>query len=55
MRALDLGYPERLVVNMKDGKQTPGKPALSFHFPARGQSPAADVALARRRAGHPPR
>ena len=33
MRALDLGYPERLVVNMKDGKQTPGKPALSFHFP----------------------
>ena len=36
MRALDLGYPERLVVNMKDGKQTPGKPALEFHFPARG-------------------
>ena len=36
MRALDLGYPERLVVNMKDGKQTTGKPALEFHFPARG-------------------
>ena len=36
MRALDLGYPERLVVNMKDGKQTADKPALEFHFPARG-------------------
>ena len=36
MRALDLGYPERLVVNMQDGKQTPGKPALEFHFAARG-------------------
>ena len=36
MRALDLGYPERLVVNMKDGRQTSDKPALEFHFPARG-------------------
>jgi hypothetical protein len=37
MRALDLGYPERLVVNMTNGKQTAGKPALEFHFPARGK------------------
>lgn len=37
MRALDLGYPERLVLNMKDGKQTPGKAAVEFHFPARGK------------------
>jgi hypothetical protein len=36
MRALDLGYPERLVLNMRDGKQAAGKPALEFHFPARG-------------------
>jgi predicted dehydrogenase len=36
MRALDLGYPERLVLNMKDGKQTPDKAAVEFHFPARG-------------------
>jgi hypothetical protein len=39
MRALDLGYPERLVLNMKDGKQAAGKPALEFHFPARGSLP----------------
>jgi predicted dehydrogenase len=37
MRALDLGYPGRLVLNMKDGKQTADKPALEFHFPARGK------------------
>ena len=37
MRALDLGYPERLVVNMSDHHQVPGKPALEFHFPARGK------------------
>jgi predicted dehydrogenase len=36
MRALDLGYPERLVVNVEKGKQTPGKTAVEFHFPARG-------------------
>lgn len=35
MRALDLGYPERLVVNMVEGKQTPGKAIVEFHFPAR--------------------
>jgi len=39
MRALDLGYPERLVVNMQNGKQTPGKAVVEFHFGARGESP----------------
>ena len=36
VRALDLGYPERIVVNVKDGKQIAGKAALEFHFAARG-------------------
>jgi predicted dehydrogenase len=36
MRALDLGYPERLVVNVRDGKQIADKAAVEFHFPARG-------------------
>jgi predicted dehydrogenase len=36
MRALELGYPDRLVVNLRDGNQVPGKPAVEFHFPARG-------------------
>jgi len=37
MRALDLGYPERLVTNIdKSGRQPPDKPAVEFHFPARG-------------------
>ncbi|MGO9112041.1 MAG: Gfo/Idh/MocA family protein [Thermoguttaceae bacterium] len=36
MRALNLDYPERIVVNMKDGQQAADKPALEFHFPARG-------------------
>jgi predicted dehydrogenase len=36
MRALDLGYPQRLVVNLRDGKEVPGKPAVEFHFAARG-------------------
>jgi predicted dehydrogenase len=39
MRALDLGYPERIGINMTDGKQTPGKAAVEFHFPARGSLP----------------
>jgi predicted dehydrogenase len=39
MRALDLGYPQRLVNNMPDGKQTPGKAAVEFHFAARGNLP----------------
>jgi predicted dehydrogenase len=38
MRALDLGYPERLVTNMdQNGQQPPDKPAVEFHFPARGK------------------
>ena len=36
MRALDLGYPDGIVINMQDGKQTAGKAAVEFHFPARG-------------------
>ena len=36
MRALDLGYPEKIVINMEDGKQLAGKAAVEFHFPARG-------------------
>ena len=36
MRALDLDYPNRIVINVKDGKQTDGKAAVEFHFPARG-------------------
>ncbi|MDD4869206.1 MAG: Gfo/Idh/MocA family oxidoreductase [Kiritimatiellae bacterium] len=36
MRALDLGYPEKIVINMQDGKQLAGKAAVEFHFPARG-------------------
>lgn len=37
MRALDLGYPERIVINVKDGKQLADKAAVEFHFAARGQ------------------
>jgi predicted dehydrogenase len=38
MRALNLGYPERLVTNVgRSGQQSPGKPAVEFHFPARGE------------------
>lgn len=36
MRALDLGYPEKIVINVKDGKQTAGKAAVEYHFAARG-------------------
>ncbi len=36
LRALDLGYPEKIVINMKDGRQLPDKPAVEFHFAARG-------------------
>ncbi len=39
MRALDLGYPNRIVINMQDGKQTPGKAAVEYHFPERGNLP----------------
>jgi predicted dehydrogenase len=36
MRALDLSYPEKIVVNMKEGRQLEDKAAVEFHFPARG-------------------
>ncbi len=36
LRALDLGYPERLVTNVSDGKLAQGKAAVEYHFPARG-------------------
>jgi len=39
MRSLDLSYPERLVLNIRDGEQLPDKPAVEFHFPARGELP----------------
>jgi predicted dehydrogenase len=38
-RALDLSYPNRLVLNMEKGKQIEGKAAVEFHFPARGDLP----------------
>lgn len=37
MRALDLGYPEKIVVNMHDGKQVADEAAVEFRFPARGE------------------
>lgn len=37
MRALRLDYPQQLVVNLTDGKQTPDRPAVEFHFAARGE------------------
>ncbi|MHB8969749.1 MAG: Gfo/Idh/MocA family protein [Pirellulaceae bacterium] len=40
LRALDLDYPEKIVVNMQDGKQLADKAAVEFHFPARGSHPA---------------
>ncbi len=40
MRALDLGYPERLVPNLSEnGQPPPGKAAVEFHFGARGSLP----------------
>ena len=39
MRALDLSYPEKIVVNMQDGKQIADKAEVEFHFPARGSLP----------------
>ncbi|NLX96892.1 MAG: Gfo/Idh/MocA family oxidoreductase [Rhodopirellula sp.] len=52
MRALDLSYPEKLVVNMQDGKQIADKAALEFHFPARGDLPP--VTLHWQGSGKPP-
>jgi len=39
MRALDLGYPAKIVVNIHDGQQTADKAAVEFHFPARDSLP----------------
>jgi predicted dehydrogenase len=39
LRALDLGYPERITVNLRDGQQLPDKAAVEYHFPARGELP----------------
>jgi len=40
MRALDLGYPERLVPNLDEhGQPLPGKAAVEFHFGSRGSLP----------------
>ena len=52
MRALDLGYPEKIVVNMQEGKQIAGKAAVEFHFAARGNLPA--VTLHWQGSGTPP-
>jgi len=52
MRALDLGYPERIVVNVHRGKQVAGKAAVEFRFPARGN--LAPVALYWQGDGQPP-
>lgn len=52
MRALDLSYPERIVVNMENGKQIPDKAAVEFHFPSRGSLPP--VTLHWQGSGTPP-
>ncbi len=40
VRALDLGYPQRLAPNMdKSGRYPPEKAAVEYHFPARGELP----------------
>ncbi len=40
LRALDLDYPNKIVINMEDGKQVKDKAAVEFHFPAKGSRPA---------------
>jgi predicted dehydrogenase len=52
MRALDLGYPDRIVINMQDGQQLPDKAAVEFHFPARRDLPP--VTLYWQGSGKPP-
>jgi predicted dehydrogenase len=53
MRALDLGYPERIVTNLQaDLKPLPDKAAVEFHFGARGDLPA--VVLHWMGSGKPP-
>ena len=39
VRALELDYPERVVSNVRDGKQAPDKAAVEFHFAAKGGRP----------------
>jgi hypothetical protein len=39
MRALDLSYPDQIVVNMQNGRQLADKAAIEFHFPVRGDHP----------------
>ena len=55
MRALDLGYPERVVVNMNDGKQTAGKAARGIPFPRARQPRAADSCTGKATASRRPR
>ena len=52
MRALELGYPNKIVVNMQDGKQIADKAAVEFHFPARSDLPP--VKLHWQGSGKPP-
>jgi predicted dehydrogenase len=52
VRALDLGYPDKIVINQQDGKQTEGKAAVEFHFAARGS--LQPVALHWQGSGTPP-
>jgi predicted dehydrogenase len=52
MRSLDLGYPEKIVINIENGKQVKGKPAVEFHFAARGR--LAPVTLHWQGDGKPP-
>jgi len=40
LRALDLDYPNRIVINMQDGQQMADKAAVEFHFAAVGDRPA---------------
>ena len=47
MRALNLGYPERLVVNIgADGSRPPDRAAVEFHFAARRRPCTGDTPLA---------
>ncbi len=39
MRALDLSYPEKIVINMEEGRQINDKAAVEYHFAARGDLP----------------
>jgi hypothetical protein len=52
LRALDLDYPEQIVVNMQDGKQVADKAVVEFHFPARNGRSA--VTLHWQGSGRPP-